>query len=92
MVERMHYDEMDDRLFIAQSEDIQPVLDANKRAFEVDDKRFNKPINHVARIPMIVIDKVRNEIGVDLLKDDKALKEFLNDPENKYFRTKPGRI
>jgi hypothetical protein len=91
--ERHVYDDMEDKLYIERVQDVQPILEANKRAFDVDDRRFkNEAFNHVARIPMIVIEKVKRESGIDLLKDEKALKKFLNDPDNKLFRTKPGRI
>lgn len=92
-MERAYYDEMEDRLTVERVEDVSSVLEKNKRAFDVDNKRFGKgPMHHVARIPVIVIDKIRNETGIDLLKDEKALKTFLNDPDNRLFRTRPGRI
>jgi hypothetical protein len=87
------WDEPEERLVIQRVQDVEPILEANKRAFDVDDKRFkSEAMNHVARIPMVVIEKVKAETGVDLLNDEKALRAFLNDPDNRFLRTKPGKI
>lgn len=93
MQEKYHYDEMEDRLTIQTIQDVEPILEANKRQFDVDDKRYkHETMNHVARIPMVLIEKVRREQGIDLMHDEAALKRFLNDPENKFLRTKPGKL
>jgi len=92
-MERFHYDAAEDRLIIERVEDVEPVLDANKRAFDVDNKRFGKgPMHKMASIPMIVIEKVKRETGVDLLLDRKAMIEFCNDRDNALFRVRPGRL
>jgi len=93
MFEKLHYDETEERMYIQTVQDVEPILEANKRQFEVDDKRFkSETMNHVARIPMVLIEKVKREQGIDLLNDEKALKRFLNDSDNKFLRTKPGKL
>lgn len=95
MNERFHYDEMSDSLTIERTEDITPVLDANKRQYNQSDSHFNETFNHVAKIPTIAIEKWCKLKGVtyyEFMNNDKLTREFLNDPDNKFFRTKPGRI
>ena len=93
MYEKFHYDDTEERVYIHTVQDVEPILEANKRQYEVDDKRFkHETMNHVARIPLVLIEKVKREQGIDLLNDEKALKRFLNDPENKFLRTKPGKL
>ena len=87
----LHYDESADRLHIQTVQDVEPILEANKRAFNHDDRQFNQQFNHVARIPLIVIEQQR-KLGNDLMGDEAALRRFLNDSDNAFMRTKPGRI
>ena len=87
----LHYDESSDRLHILTVQDVEPILEANKHTFDHDNRRFNKQFNHVARIPLIVIEQQR-KLGNDLMGDEAALRRFLNDKDNAFMRTKPGRI
>jgi len=89
--ESYHYDEAADRLVVKRTQDVEPILDYTKAIFDADNTRWDKVMNHVARIPLVVVDEYKRR-GIDLLKDDAALKRFLNDPDNKLFRTKPGVI
>ena len=50
--------------------------------------------NKIASIPMTVIDRL-NQKGIMRgfhVLDQKKFKEWLNDPDNRFFRTKQGRI
>jgi hypothetical protein len=87
------YDEGSEQWGIRAVQDVQPILDANKAAFDHDNRGWKGDgMHHVARIPMVVIEKFKVEQGIDLLTDQAAMRQFLNDPDNKYFRTKPGQI
>lgn len=87
------YSEEDGRSYIQSVQDITPILDANKRAL-ADNKnaRFSRPMNKVASIPLIVIEKWWNEKGIDLMNDHDAMRQFLNDPDNRAFRTMGGKL
>ncbi len=87
----LHYDESADRLHIQTVQDVEPILEANKRAFDPDNKGWGQTFNHVARIPLVVIEQQR-KLGNDLMGDEAALRRFLNDKDNAFMRTKPGRI
>lgn len=89
---RVHYDEQDDRLIIERTQDVEPILEKNKRLLNESNTTWKDDFHHVASIPLVIIEKYKNERGIDLMNDKEALKCFLNDPDNKFFRTKPGRI
>ncbi len=74
--------------------DVEDIVEDTKGRFNMVDERarWRDGYNHVASIPLQVIDKVRRETGVNLLTDKKALKEWLNDSDNRAFRTRPGRV
>jgi hypothetical protein len=87
-----HYDELDDKLTIERVQDVEPYIERNKRLANHAPANWRGEFHHVASIPLVVIEKVKKETGMDLLKDREAMKRFLNDPDNKYFRTKLGTV
>ncbi len=89
---KFHYDEQADRLYVERIQDVEPILNRNKALRNEASTNWQGDFHHVASIPLVIIEKVKNETGVDLLKDKAAMKRFLNDPDNKFLRTKPGRI
>jgi hypothetical protein len=88
----VHYDEMEDQLIIKRSQDLEPILESNKRSLNDSPTNWKGEFHHVAAIPLVIIEKYKNEKGIDLMKDKAAMKRFLNDPDNKFFRTKPGKV
>ena len=93
MKRTFHYDDQEGKAYIKSEEDISSVLEKNKRSFNDAPMRHKSEVfNHTARIPYVVIEKIKNETGVDILKDPDALRKFLNDPDNKMFRTRPGKV
>jgi len=90
MKEKYHYDEGEDRLTIKRVQDVEPILEANKRAFNLGHVQPG-PVRLAARIPTIVIESYL-QCGIDLINDESAMKKFLNDPDNRYFRTMPGKV
>lgn len=96
MKETYHYDDLSDTLTIQRTEDVSSVLEANKRAFnDAESRHKSETFNHVARIPTSAIEQWCKQKGVkyqEFFHDEKLLKLFLNDPDNRLFRTRPGRI
>ena len=96
MKEIHHYDEGTDTLRIQKVEDVSAVLEQNKRQFDVDNKSFKSDaFNHVARIPLSAIEQYCQLKGIkfeEFMNNEKLFKAFLNDPDNRLFRTKPGRV
>jgi hypothetical protein len=89
---RVHYEEQGDKLIIERIQDVEPILTDNKKALNNAATNWKGEFHHVASIPLVIIEKYKNEHGIDLMKDKAAMKKFLNDPDHKYFRTKPGSI
>ena len=97
---KYHYDSTEDRLIIERVQDIEPIIEENKRRMSEhyghnESNRWRGDLHLVASIPEVVVEKWCNENGftfADFIKDASIYKKFLNDPANSLFRTKPGRI
>lgn len=95
MAESLHFGESDDTFTINRVQDVEPFLDANKRA-QSDGEGWSptREWRRVASIPPIVLEIWKKQWGVDPLKPDnhKLLKRLLNDPENQFLRVSEGRF
>jgi len=76
---------------IQEKQDVSGIVEANKSAYaNVDNKaNWKGDWHHVASIPLTVYYDLKQQ---GILDDKLALKRWLNDPDNKYFRVRPGRI
>ena len=92
----MHFDDVDDKITFNTVEDAQPVVDANKRKFnDYGDKLTlgkRGEWHHAARIPPTVFERWIKETNGAILKDQKLLARYLNDPDNKFFKVAPTNI
>lgn len=71
--------------------DVEPVVDLAKAEYNSTDERARwKDLQRVARIPMPLVFQLQ-EKGIGP-RDQKAFKKWLNDPDNRVFRTRPGLI
>lgn len=71
------------------------LLDLNKEAQNhCNPRNGERDVRMVARIPLIVIAKWRNELGVDYWNPDHQGKvdKLLNDPEWRWLRTDGGMV
>ncbi|ANN76806.1 hypothetical protein [Bordetella flabilis] len=86
-----HYDPIGDVAYIETKQDAEQIVEANKAQYAATDERarYGDGMQHVARIPVVVLQDLRQR-GV--LKDPKRFKAWLNDPENRHFRTRPGQV
>ena len=73
-------------LIIETKQDLEPIIE---RAKELSEQTPGKEWRHVACIPNWFIDKAAKEGWVN---DKVRWHRWLNDPDNKAFRTWPGRI
>jgi len=74
-------------------QDVEPIVEEATALRNASDGHFNLDgQTHVASIPMVIWQQWIKETNGDILKDDDLLKEKLNDPDNRAFRTHPGRI
>ena len=92
------FDHTDDKTVIRSTQDVEPLLELNKKELVGDsmygqpDKRAN--MRKVASIPLIIIEKWKTELGVDVMNKDHMpkVKQLLNDPEYAFLRTHNSRI
>lgn len=86
--------ETDDGVVLETRQDVSHIIEANKRQFNDSDGKFDDVITHVARLPLTVIDDL-NRKGVMqgfIVRDQTRFRAFLNHPDNRFFRTHPGKI
>ncbi|MCM0043415.1 MAG: hypothetical protein NBV65_02160 [Burkholderiaceae bacterium] len=80
-------------LVVETIQDVTSIVEANKAEYNATDygARWGD-FTKVASVPMTVIDDL-NKKGIMqgfAVRDTVAFKRWLNDPENRFFRTRPG--
>jgi hypothetical protein len=73
---------------IIQTQDLKPIIEANKRQANNFDPYLRTDTRHVARIPIVIWQRL---MRLGIAKDEKALNRWLDDPDNRVFRTDDGR-
>lgn len=87
----------DDGIVIATEQDITEIIEQNKREYNASSTTWGDGdvfSNKIASIPFTVIDELNKQKimrGFHVL-DSKRFKAWLNDPDNRFFRTKQGTI
>lgn len=77
-------------LILETQQDVEPVLEANKILHaDVDERARYGEWTRVASIPLVVWEEWKKQGDV---KDPAFLRKKLNDRDNLYFRTRPGRV
>jgi hypothetical protein len=90
-----YYHKTDKGFAIQTVQDVEPVLDRNKRLMNEDSGHYRDGnYHHVASIPIVVLEQWRKELGDDPLAkhNRKWLIAKLNDRENMFMRTKGGTL
>ena len=89
--EIFHVDESTCDVVTERIQDIEPILDYNKhmRNHELTGRFKDDAMNHIARIPLIVLEQWKNAGVIDWYNStDAQRRKVLNDPANKMFRTR----
>ena len=88
----------DGGLVIETIQDVSGIVESNKKQFNAYDERsrWSDELlgNKIASIPLTVIDELNKQgimRGFHVL-DQPRFKSWLNNPDNRAFRTRPGRI
>jgi hypothetical protein len=85
-----HWDNETERSTIVAEQDVDKILDANRAQANDQGKRFAKSgFTKVASVPIGVYAEMKR---AGILDDAKALKRWLNDPDNRFFRTHEAHI
>lgn len=83
-------------LLIGQHDDVGDLLEQNKRVLAEggDGYSQSREWRRAASIPLIVAEKWKQDLGVDVFNPDhtKKVQSLLNSNEWSYLRTAPGRL
>jgi len=88
-------DPMTGDLTVHRGADVEPLLEQNKALFNSGDGYSpSREWRRAASIPMAIVEKWRNEKGVDVFNPDHMpkVRQLLNSNEYLYLRTAPGRL
>jgi hypothetical protein len=89
-------DEPDGTVSITTHQDVEPTIEQNKKDYNNygDKLSIGKrgDFHKVASIPFTVWEQWKKETGNAIEKDPKLLSKYLNDPDNKYFKTAPTNL
>ena len=90
-----NFHDVDGNYFIETKQDISAILESNKAQFNAIDERAKwGEWTKIASLPNVVIDDL-NRQGIMrgfAVVDEKRFRTFLNNPDNRFFRTRPGQI
>lgn len=90
-----NFHDLDGKYVIETSQDITGIIESNKAQFNsIDEKAKWGEWTKVASIPNSVIDDL-NKQGIMrgfAVLDEKRFRAFLNNPDNRFFRTRPGQL
>ena len=88
----------DGGIIVETRQDISDNIEQNRKEFNSFDERakWSNDMfgNKIASIPLTVIDDL-NAKGIMrgfAVVDQKRMKDWLNSPDNRFFRTRPGRV
>jgi hypothetical protein len=88
---KTEWEEIDGAIVIRNAQDAAPIVEDNKRLLAEGGDGYSRSRNlrRVASIPLVLwLDLGKKGI----LRDRRRLRAWLNDPDNRFFRTAPGRI
>jgi len=88
--ETFHLDEMEDKVVLSTEQDVTQIIEENKalQNLVTSIDRWGD-MRRVAQVPLsLYLDLYKKGIT----RDEKAFKRWLNDPDNRLFRTSPGVI
>lgn len=69
-------------------QNVDNIIETNKAEFNADHGRFGE-WTHVASIPISIYEAWKRE---GILDDEQEIKRRLNDPQLRFFRTRPGTL
>lgn len=87
-----HWDPVNETFTIETKQEVEDLLDTNKRCFNTDNysgRKWRGDMHRVASIPLTVYFQLKEQGIAD---DPARMKRWLNDPENRFYRTKAGRV
>lgn len=89
ITEIFHYDPDTDGFTIHTQQDVTALVEGNKYLHNEDTGTKFGELTRVASIPMSIYVELKKQGIID---DQKRFRKWLNDPENRFFRTRGGRV
>jgi len=84
-----HFDDANDQFYIQTRQETQDIVDQNMREANEAKSGWTGDWHKVASIPLTTFMELQKK---GITQDQAALKKWLNDPDNAYFRTKYGTV
>lgn len=86
-----HFDPFGTEFRVTAEYDVDPLLDDNRRAYRETDERagWKGEWHLVARVPLVLYHEWMQE---GRHRDQRWLRKWANDPDNRFFRVRPGRV
>jgi len=86
----------DGEIVIATEQDVSNIIEQNKKEYNATNGRWGEDVfdNKIASIPLTVVDdlnKLNIMRGFHVI-DQKKFKAWLNNPDNRFFRTRQGKV
>lgn len=80
-----------DKLLVRNAQDAEPIIEANKAELNSGEDGYSKSRNlrRVASIPLVLYLDLKKR---GILGDRVKFRRWLNDPDNRLFRTAPGKV
>lgn len=91
ILKRFEYEDADDTFVIETKQDVTSIIELNKAQYNQTEKAtpWANMQNKVASIPMSIYAEL---VQKGIAQDDDALKAWLDDPSNRVWRVRPGRL
>lgn len=91
IVRSVHFQSSDDAYTFVTRQDVTPIAEDAKAHFNSVDERtpWKGEMHRVASIPMTIFMDLQKK---GIIKDKKAFAAWLNHPDNRVFRTRPGKV
>lgn len=91
ITEIFDYDRATDEFVIETVQNARDVVEDARARFNAIDERagWRGEYHRVASIPLVVWQELEAQ---GIANDERALRKWLDDPDNRFFRTRPGRL
>lgn len=86
------FDDQDLKHRIVETWDVRPIIEDNKAMYAATDERagWKGDIHRIGAIPVSIMQDVLKKTGNG--KDKKAVARWVNDPDNRFFLTRPVKL
>ena len=85
-----HHDEMTGETVIHTEQDVTAIVEHNKNQYnDIDSRAPYGDLAKIADIPMTILFDLQKK---GIWGNQKRMRKWLNDPDNRDFRTRPGKV